>query len=353
MTRRRNKENKGLPERWRWKGGAYRYLVPKGQEHLWDDKTEFKLGETLPKAYEVYAGRLASTEGAIQTFNQLIDRYLVEVTPTKAQSTQRGEREHLAKIRSAIGHWLVSDFRIGDAFALKSKLKQKSSRASGETYVNRVMEKVSAICKQAIEWGVIEEHPMYGKFTYFKTPQKSSISKAQSIEQVVDALPYTVPWMQNYVKLKLLTGLRQTDMLLLTQHCISEEGLLVTHSKTEGSSGQSTLYEWSPELRKVIDDIKAIPPTSIYLFKTQRGTPLLKNKTTNSAFNSAWRRWMTQLEKHTDIPKFSEKSIRNLVGSEGNLQEAADRLGHASTATTKRYYRNKPTRVKTLSSNKS
>ena len=353
MTRRRNRENKGLPERWRWKGGAYRYLVPKGQEHLWGGKTEFKLGETLPKAYEVYAGRLASTEGAIHTFSQLIDRYLLEITPSKAQSTQKGEREHLAKIRGLLGEYLVSDFRIKDAFTLRNALKQKSTKASGETYANRVMEKVSALCKQAIEWGVIEEHPMYGKFTYFKTPRKSLINKAESIEQVIDALPYTVPWLQNYVKLKLLTGLRQTDMLLLTQHCITEEGLLVTPSKTEASSGQSTLYEWSPELRKVVKDIRSIPPTSIYLFKTQRGTPLLKNKTTNSAFNSAWRRWMRQIEKHTDIPKFSEKSIRNLVGSEGDLQEAADRLGHANTATTKRYYRNKPTRVKTLSSNNS
>ena len=353
MTRRRNREHRGLPQRMRWKDGAYRYLVPKGQEHLCDGKTEFKLAKTLPEALIVYAGILASGAGGIRTFGQLIDRYLLEITPTKAQSTQYGERQHLAKIRDVLGDYLVSDFRIKDAFTLRNALKQKSTRGSGETYANRIMEKVSALCKQSIEWGVIDEHPMYGKFTYFKTPRKSLINKAESIEQVIDALPYTVPWLQNYVKLKLLTGLRQTDMLLLTQHCITEEGLLVTHSKTEGTSGQSTLYEWSPELRKVVKDIRSIPPTSIYLFKTQRGTPLLKNKTTNSAFNSAWRRWMRQIEKHTDIPKFSEKSIRNLVGSEGDLQEAADRLGHANTATTKRYYRNKPTRVKTLSSNNS
>tara|TARA_Y100000588_G_scaffold198519_1_gene212309 strand:+ start:3258 stop:3515 length:258 start_codon:yes stop_codon:yes gene_type:complete len=72
-----------------------------------------------------------------------------------------------------------------------------------------------------------------------------------------------------------------------------------------------------------------------------------------SAFNSAWRRWVKQIEKHTDIPNFSEKSIRNLVGSKCDLQEAAGRLGHANTATTKRYYRDKLTGVKTLSSNNS
>ena len=82
MPRRRNKAHKGLPERWRYRSNAYRYQVPKGQEHLWDDKTEFTLGATLPEAYRTYAGRIASYEGAIQSIDQLIDRYLIEVTPT-------------------------------------------------------------------------------------------------------------------------------------------------------------------------------------------------------------------------------------------------------------------------------
>ena len=43
MTRRRNKEHKGLPKRWRFNDGSYRYRVPVGQEHLWDGKKEFTL----------------------------------------------------------------------------------------------------------------------------------------------------------------------------------------------------------------------------------------------------------------------------------------------------------------------
>jgi len=39
---------------------------------------------------------------------------------------------------------------------------------------------------------------------------------------------------------------------------------------------------------------------------------------------------MDQLEKHTDISKFLERSIRDLVGSEVNLPTASERLGHTS-----------------------
>ena len=52
------------------------------------------------------------------------------------------------------------------------------------------------------------------------------------------------------------------------------------------------------------------------------------------------------------ILTFSERSPRNLVGSEDDLQTASERLGHASTATTKKFYRNKPTEVLPLSSHK-
>ena len=187
------------------------------------------------------------------------------------------------------------------------------------------------------------------KFKMLPVPKKHQMRLAVSIHDVLDATEFCPPWLDNYVRLKILTGLRQIDMLLLTRHCMTDEGLLVTPSKTENSSAVKTLYEWTPELRKVISDIVSLPPTSVYLFKTQKGEPLVKNKATNSAFNSAWQRWMKRL-KDRNIPRFSERSIRNLVGSEGKLQEASERLGHASPATTKRYYRLKPTVVAPLSS---
>ena len=92
---------------------------------------------------------------------------------------------------------------------------------------------------------------------------------------------------------------------------------------------------------------KAIPPTSIHLFKTQQGKLYFVNGRSTTAFSSSWARWMKWFPKEM---RFSERSIRNLVGSEGELQEASERLGHASPATTKRYYRLKPTVVVPLSS---
>ena len=160
-------------------------------------------------------------------------------------------------------------------------------------------------------------------------------------------LPWAVPWLQLYVRLKLLTGLWQVDLLQLTVRNITEEGLLVTPHKTEDSSGVKTLYEWTPELKVVVDAIRRMPPTSIYFFTTQEGKLYFQNGRFTTAFSSTWARWMKWFPKDQ---RFSERSIRNLVGSEDDLQTASERLGHASTTTTQQYYRNKPTKVVPLSS---
>ena len=194
MDNTRKKEHKGLPSRWRWKHGAYQYRVPSGQEHLWDYKKEFRLGKTLSEAHIVYAGRIVSVDGAIQSFNQLIDRYLLEVTPTKSQSTQIDEVRHLTKLREMVGENSVSAFKPHNAYQLRDTIFRATLRGSGETYTNRVMEKLKHLLTKAIEWGVVAEHPMTdSKFKMLPTPKNSQISRATSIEQVEEMLPKAVP----------------------------------------------------------------------------------------------------------------------------------------------------------------
>jgi len=56
---------------------------------------------------------------------------------------------------------------------------------------------------------------------------------------------------------------------------------------------------------------------------------------------------MNELPKNA---RFPEKSLRNLVGAEDDVTTASERLGHASTDTTKKFYRDNVTKVTPLSS---
>ena len=188
-----------------------------------------------------------------------------------------------------VGDNPVNAFKPQHAYQLRDTIFRATLRGSGETYTNRVMGKLKHLLTKAIEWGVIPEHPMTeSKFKMLPSPKKSQISRAISIEQVEDMLTKCPPvWLQCYVKLKLMTGLRQVDLLLLTVRNITSEGLLVTHHKTEDSSGKTTLYKWTPELRKVISQLKAIPPSSIHLFNTQQGKLYFVNGRYTTAFSSS------------------------------------------------------------------
>ncbi len=71
----------------------------------------------------------------------------------------------------------------------------------------------------------------------------------------------------------------------------------------------------------------------------------MKDDNTATGFESQWQRWQQKLPKDK---RFAERSIRNLVGSQDELEIASERLGHASTATTKKFYRSNVTNVTPL-----
>src|SRR3954471_8806408 len=103
MPQKRNSENRGLPNRWRFYHGAYRYHRPFGQEHTWDGKRQFTLGRTLGEAYKVWAERVAWA-GSTTLVKDLLERYAREVIPRKAPRTQLAHAKIIPTLTRAFGH---------------------------------------------------------------------------------------------------------------------------------------------------------------------------------------------------------------------------------------------------------
>ena len=346
MARKRNKEHQGLPARWRWKDGAFRYLVPKGQEDKWDGKTEFRLGVTPSEAHRTFAGRIAASEGVVKTFGQLLDRYLFEVTPTKGKRTQKDEVIYLARLREMIHQNDVRGFEPHHAYRLRDFLKTKSVKGFGEKYANRHMALLKHVFTKAIEWGIINSHPMTeSKFKMF--PEGKSQLRVPTIEEVKEAAKMANPMLQAYIGIKVLTGLRHTDILLLRESDISDKALTVNVHKTKQTVDKIIEFAMTAELKDAIKVCRAIKPLSIHLFHNKWGQCYVKDDMTTSGFESQWQRWQQKFPKEK---RFAERSIRTAVGHEDDLQTASDRLGHASTDTTKKFYRSNVTKVTPLSS---
>src|SRR5262245_48531609 len=102
VPRPRKPNHRGLPARWMFQHGAYFYYVPRGLEAQWDGKRLFRLGATLPEAYKKWAARIGEPDGA-RTIGELLDRYALEVVPTKAPKTQAENARHIDRLRSVFG----------------------------------------------------------------------------------------------------------------------------------------------------------------------------------------------------------------------------------------------------------
>ena len=344
MARQRNKENRGLPKRWRWNDGSIRYLVPKGQENHWDGKKEFRLGKTLAEAHRTYAGRIASVDGAITTIGSLLDRYVLEVTPTKAKYTQKKELPSIMRLRNWIGENSVADFKPQHAYQLRDFIQQSATQGSGEKMANRHLALLKHVFTKAIEWGAIEEHPMTGgKFKMF--PESKSQLNIPTFEEVEEALKLANPTLQAFVGLNLMTGLRVTDQLGIGLADIKPDRMTVKVGKTAKTTEKVLEFMITPELEAVLAECKAIKPLSIYLFHNRRGQSYLADDRSYEGFSSMWSRWMAKLPKEQ---RFGVRTLRNLVGSQDDLATASERLGHASSTTTQKHYRSNTSQVTPL-----
>ncbi len=341
--KKRKPENRGLPERWRFRYNAYYYQVPPGMEQHWDGKREFRLGKTLSEAYKVYADRL-ETPGSINTMAQLFDRYSLEVTPAKAAPTQKDEFRYIKILREVFGNQIPELITPRDIYLLQDNITKKR----GATTSNRMLGVLSHVFTKAIEWGAISDHPIVGKVRKNKIVPKRRVPELDEIESALQVAP---PLIECYVDLKLMTGLRMTDMLSIKLSDIKSDGVHVTPSKTKHSSGKRLIFEFDHdgELQSLLNKIKNLkkPVGSIWLFCTRKGQPYIKEDKSCNAFQSMWQRWQNKaLEQGLIENKFSEKSVRNRVGSDmRTAEDAAELLAHSSTDTTRKHYRNSPVKI--------
>jgi len=336
----RRQENRGLPARWRYKHGAYYYRVPADLTELWDGKKEFRLGKTLNEAYRTWAEKLELYSDA-KTMAELLDRYALEVIPTKAWKSQESNNLSIRKLKPVFGHMPIASVKPMHVYQYKDKRGKE-----GKTAANRDIEVLSHAFTKAIEWGLTENHPIKGKVRKFSTPPRRRYVEDWEIEE---ALKVASTFITNYIQLKLLIGLRRGDMLSIKLSDLKDDGIYVTPRKTANSTGKSMVIEWSDYLRFTVDEIKNKRKkiNSIWLFHTNKGQSYVKADATANGFDSIWNRFMNKALNETKLTeRFTEHDLRAKVASDLSSEHAQMLLGHTTQEITNRIYRRKPNNVK-------
>ena len=352
--RARRKENQALPRRWTFHHGAYYYRVPPGCEEYWDGKKMFRLGGSLGEAHKVFAERIGPTAvpEKLITIGDALDRYAREVVPTKAPKTQAENSRIIGKLRAVFGAMPLKNFKTTDAYAYQDRRGAKHPTAA-----NRELEVLSHVFTKCKRWGLIERHPMTeGRegFEKIVTPPRDRYVEdwevAEALSMSSRRKKGSVRMCQAYIKLKLATGFRRTDLLKLRISDMREDGIHVMPSKTASSSGRKSFRKWTPELREIVQECLTARPVDIgpFLFCNKRGESYFdEDSGSANGFDSIWQRFMGRVLTETKVrERFQERDLRAKAGTDAeDLDHAQALLDHSSKSTTRRVYRRKPEAV--------
>lgn len=349
MPKPRSPENQGLPPRWRLTRGAYYYQVPADQKDRWDGKTTFKLGDSLPEAYKAWGERMDAPADA-KTVGQLLDRYSLEVIPTKGVLTQTENRRAVRRLRPVFGQMPIGSIR-------PMMIYQYAARSKSKAQARKEIRTFSHVYTKAVEWGLLDRHPFKGEVRLEGEPPRTRYVEDWELEECLllesKRAKGSVLMIQAYLRLKLLTGLRRGDLLRLTMDALREDGIHALPRKTAHSSGKRIIIEWSPALRDAVEMAKIARPVDIapWLFCNRRGECYFDEaKETASGWDSMWQRFMDRVLTETKVTeRFTEHDIRAKSASDADtLEHAQSLLTHADSKITNKVYRRKPERVKPL-----
>lgn len=325
MSPKRSKNNAGLPARVTMKHGAYYYLRPVIKNGK--STTEWiRLGKTEPEMYQAMADMKSENSGQMSA---IIDRYQKEILNKKARNTQNSQAKQLERLKRAFGHMQPKHIR-------PSHIAQYHDLVGAEApyQANRELALITHVLKSAVRWGYIDEnpareiqrHPEHARTRYITDDEFAAVR---------DLAPL---WVAILMDMAYITGQRRIDLLSLQRNQLTNEGILITQSKTK----TKLLIEWTPDLRATIDralnELPAPGVQSVHVICDTRG-----QRRRDAAFTTAWTRLMDKcITQGVITEKFQFRDIRAKAGSDSDGKH----LGHKSTATLKRHYKRLPDRVK-------
>jgi integrase len=306
---------KDLPSRVYFKHGAY-YFVNLANKWI-------PLGKDYGLAMQKWASMLEPPVGK-QRMGAVMDAYILEELPNKKARTQEEYLASIKMLRPVFANMWPEDVEPKDIYAF---MRLRGAPIS----VNRDVAVLSNVMNHAVKMGLVNLNPCK------QVRRNPSAARSREVldSEIVALLLHCPTWLQCYIKLKLLTGLRQGDMLNIRLDQLRDEGLYVETSKT----GKRLLFAWDDNLHNSINDIKALRHrvTSLYLFNNPRdGMPM-----SQSSFKGHWRKIMVAAMKAGSIiERFAENDLRAKVATEaqGLGQNASAMLGHSSDAVTRRHY---------------
>lgn len=323
MGRRRTRD-KHLPQRVYLDHGTHWFRPKVGKP--------VNLGRDFAEALSRYAALIHSNWSG-RTLGDAIDRYRIEVLPLKrSEKTRRNEGDALTRIKGVFGHFHPDSLTQQLLYQYADKRRKVDPRTKlsvpAPEAARHEVALLGHVYAKAIRWGVATVNPVRGMEKAERKEQRPAVPMSE-VEKV---RALAGERMLVAIDLAVCLGPRRGDLLGLRRSNLTEAGIEWIQGKTK----RQQLIEWSDDLRAIVARAKALKPQvpGDYLLRTRTGKPY-----TAAGFSANWQRLM---RKHVKAggQRFTFHDLRSVsADGAGTVEEARDRLGHASAETTQRFYR--------------
>jgi integrase len=298
------------------------------------DAKPVNLGRDLAEMFAKY-GVIIGAQWNGRTLGDVIDRYRAEVLPTKRSAqTRKDQGKELGRLKVVFGELPPDRLTAQQCYRYLDGRRTKDGNPA-RTAARHEIVLLGHVLSKAIRWGLATLNPVRGLDFGERAGKRAQVS----LEQVEAVRALASERIRVAIDLAVSTGQRRGDLLTLRRSQLTDDGILFRQSKT----GADVLITWSDDLRSIVERAKRLTPQipAEYLIRTQHGKPY-----TARGFSAIWQRLMTKHVKAGGT-RFSFHDLR-AVSADGaeTVEEARDRLGHASTSTTLRHYFHGVTKAK-------
>lgn len=325
----RRKSNFNLPPRMYLKHSAYYYV---SRENKW-----IRLSNDKAKAFAKWAEIEGETpresnqeKPKTGTVAALIEKYMIEVAPKKAESTYKGNIAEGKNLNDVFKDMLVLEVR---PMHIAKYLDIRGVKAP--IRANREISLLSHMFSYAMRWGQLDRNPCIGVAKHPEKGRDRYITD-QEFEAVKNIASEFIAIVMDFAY---ITALRKGDILNLRLDQITDEGIWVTQSKT----GSKQLYEWTKGLHDAVNRAKGLKRSirGLHLFCTRQGQPY-----SSSGFKAMWQRVQIKwAESGGKRFTFHDIRAKALTDAKRMGMDAQSLAGHASYSMTEQYIKKREFKV--------
>ena len=306
-----------LPPRMYLKSGSYYFVT---RDNRW-----LNLGRDLAMARRKWA----ELSGEVPTGGMaaLMDRYLLDVLPTKAERTQADNRKEMVNLRAVFGAMEPRDVRpVHIAKYLDLRGKTAPVRA------NREKALLSHVFTLGMRWGIVDANPCRGVHRNTEGKRDRYITD----DEFTAVWNKANPTVRCLMDVAYLTAQRIGDLITIRRQDVTDAGIAFKQAKT----GKRLVVAMTPALKAVLDRAGKLHPrvASMWVFSTRTGSPY-----TYDGVSSMFKRAVVQ----AGVPDFHFHDLRAkaLTDAKRAGQNAQALAGHSTEAMTAHYVKRREVEV--------